>query len=97
MFERITFLFRKGDKASKTAVWLGSIMALNISFMGVVLWRIAQLPDELFIDALVGGGAYFALSQFLTGMLYHKGKQLNVQENGWHGLASTKEEDNEGI
>lgn len=68
------FLFRKGDRSSKTAFWLGMVMMATIALLWVVVIRMAWIPDEYFVQSLVGGGAFFTLINLLIARLYHKGK-----------------------
>jgi len=69
-----SFLYKKGDKASKTAFWLFAIFMVTTGFMVMVLVRIAMLPDNLFVEALAKAAAFYGFVQAIIAMLYHKGK-----------------------
>lgn len=71
------YLFRKRDKPSKTASWLTWVMMPTVLFLWTVMIRMVFIKDELFIEALIGGAAFFTLITFLVGRLYHKGKVLD--------------------
>jgi hypothetical protein len=79
------WLAAKGHKPSKTAFWLCIIMANVCALLIVITVRLAVIPAEYFVEALVGGSAFFAFITWIITRLYHQGKNGPPPQQGGGG------------
>lgn len=68
------WLATKGRKPSKTAFWLFLVMTCVVALLVVITVRLACISEAYFVDALVGGSAFFAFITWIITRLYHQGK-----------------------
>lgn len=73
----MAWLWSKGNQPSKSAFWQFMTTLPTTAFLWIVAYRVGRLPDELFVNVLVGAGAFFAVVEGITLYWYHTRRVSN--------------------
>ena len=66
-----SWLWSKGNTPSKSAFWQFMTTIPVTAFLWLVVYRMARLPDELFLQGLIGASGFFAIVEAITLYWYH--------------------------
>ena len=95
----ISFLWRKGERASKSSFWQFMITLPVVCFLWIVVIRMAWMSDKYFLEALIGASAFFAVIEIVVLFWYHQRRKEPGEwwrhKNGLSGENDETEEEEE--